>query len=91
MLVVAFSLSPLVFIYSKSSGPVLCACYRFKRTAAYLLDTEQLPEACCGTTNLFGFHPNCFVKIFSQLMVRSLRLLLDEWDPDQTAKPGKNS
>ena len=40
-----------------------------------------------ATHLLFDFHSNCFVKIFSQLMVRSLRLLLHKWDPHQATKP----
>ena len=38
---------------------------------------------------LFGFQSKGFVKIFSQLLVRPLRLLLQKRDPDQATKPEK--
>ena len=89
-LVVFFSL--LIWSSSTVNPPARCCAPAAASSALpHIFSTLSSFQSDTRAIYLFGFHSDCFVKIFSQLVVRSLRLLLHEWDPDQSTKPARDN
>ena len=87
-----FSL-PFLLLSSSTVNTLARCCAPATASSAlpHIFSTLSSFQSDTRAIYLFDFHSDCFVKIFSQLVVRSLRLLLHEWNPDQSAKPARDN